>query len=255
MMDMMRLQADYTSLPARSLVPLLASLPAAQPATEKARQALLAWDYVLDKQSVAAGIYEAWYRQLSEAVTAVAVPAEARSMARGIPTKRVIEWLTAPGGDFGPNPITRRDSVLLSSLDAAVAELTKRHGADASGWAWGKYHEAMLRHPLSAALNAEQRAKFEVGPWPRGGDGNTVGATGGGPNQLSGASFRFIVEAGDWDAAVGTNTPGQSGDVRSPHYRDLFELWKNDRYFPVPFSRSAVQGVTELRTILAPARP
>ena len=45
---------------------------------------------------------------------------------------------------------------------------------------------------------------------------------------------------------MGANTPGQSGDVTSPHYRDLFELWKNDRYFPVKYSRPAVEGVTEL---------
>lgn len=254
MMDMMRLQTDYMSLPARSLVPLLAALPATSPATESARQALLGWDHVLDKQSVAAGIYEAWYRHLSDAVTQLVVPPAARTSARGIPTARIIQWLTVPGGDFGTDPIAGRDRVLLSSLDAAVAELTKQYGADMSGWVWGAYHHAMLRHPMSGALNAEQRARFEVGPWPRGGDGNTVGATGGGPNQVSGASFRFIVEANDWDAAVGANTPGQSGDVNSPHYRDLFELWKNDRFFPVKYSRAAVEDVTELRRILAPVR-
>ena len=253
MMDMMRLQTDYTSIAARSLVPLLASLPAADPATERARQALLAWDNVLDKNSVPAGIYEAWFRALTNQVTDAVVPAAARAMARGIPTKRIIEWLTAPGGDFGYNPGARRDSILLSSLNAAVADLTKRYGADMSGWAWGQYHQAMLQHPMSGALNTEQRARFEVGPWPRGGDGNTVGATGGGPNQVSGASFRFIVEANDWDSSVGANSPGQSGDVNSPHYRDLFELWKNDRFFPVKYSRPAVEGVTELRTILAPS--
>ncbi len=253
MMDMMRLQTDYTSIPARSLVPLLASLPASNAVTERARQSLLGWDNVLDKTSVPAGIYEAWFRELSSEVTDVMVPASARPMARGIPAKRIIEWLTAPGGEFGTNPGARRDSVLLSSLDVAVADLTKRYGADMSGWAWGQYHQAMLQHPMSSALNAEQRARFEVGPWPRGGDGNTVGATGGGPNQLSGASFRYIVEANDWDSSVGANTPGQSGDVDSPHYRDLYELWKNDRYFPVKYSRPAVEGVTELRTILTPA--
>ncbi len=255
MMDMMRLQTDYTSVAARSLVPLLAALPAADPAVERARQALLAWDNVLDRSSVAAGIYEAWYRQLSSAATTIVVPAPARAAARGISAKRVIEWLTSPGGEFGPNALATRDSVLLASLDGAVADLTKRYGADMSGWAWGRYHQAMLQHPMSAALNPEQRARFEVGPWPRGGDGNTVGATGGGENQVSGASFRYIVEANDWDNAVGANTPGQSGDVDSPHYRDLFELWKNDRYFPVKYSRPAVEGVTELKIVLAPARP
>jgi penicillin amidase len=207
---------------------------------------------VLDKNSVAAGIYEAWYSALTANVINAVVPAPARSMVRGVPSHRIIEWLTAPSGDLGANPLAVRDSLLLTSLSSAVAQLTERQGSDMSGWAWGRYHQAMLRHPMSAALNAQQKAKFEVGPWPRGGDGNTVGATGGGEYQTAGASFRFIVEANDWDNALGTNSPGQSGDVNSPHYRDLFELWKNDRYFPVKFSRAAVEGVTEARTFLAP---
>ena len=78
------------------------------------------------------------------------------------------------------------------------------------------------------------------GPAPRGGDGNTVGATGGGDNQTSGASFRIIVDLADWENAVGINTPGQSGNPDDPHYRDLFPLWANDRYFGVPFAKDRV---------------
>ncbi len=254
MMDMMRLQTDYTSIPARSIVPLLAPLTSSDPVVERARRELVAWNDALDKTSVAAGIYEAWYRALAPGVTTVVVPPAARAMARGIPTKRIIEWLTSPGGEFGPHPLVTRDSLLLAALATATSDLSLRYGADMSGWAWGQYHHALLQHPMSAALNAEQKKKFEVGPWPRGGDGNTVGATGAGENQVSGASFRFIVEANDWDAAVGINTPGQSGDVESPHYRDLFELWKNDQFFPVKYSRPAVEAVTEARFILAPTR-
>ena len=40
--------------------------------------------------------------------------------------------------------------------------------------------------------------------------------------------------------------------MKSPHYRDLFELWKDDRYFPVKFTRSAVEEVTEARNVLVP---
>ena len=252
MMDMMRLQTDYTSLPARQLVPLLAALPSGDPATERAREALLGWNDVLDASSVPAGIYEAWYRHLAPAVVDVVVPAPARASARNVPTTRIVQWLTSPGGEFGAAPLARRDSLLLGSLAAAVAELTQRYGADMSGWAWGRYHSVTLHHPMSASVSPEIRSRLEVGPWRRGGDANTVGATGAGENQTAGASFRFIVEPGDWDNAVGANTPGQSGDVNSPHYRDLFELWKNDRYFPVKYSRSAVEGVAELRTVLSP---
>jgi penicillin G amidase len=94
-----------------------------------------------------------------------------------------------------------------------------------------------------------------VGPAPRGGDANTVGAQGNGGNQTSGASFRMVVDVGDWERAVGTNSPGQSGDPDSPHYRDLFALCANDRYFPVPYSRARVDAAAEKRWVLAPAHP
>ena len=251
--DMMQLQTDYTSIPARQLVPLLSTLSSADPAVERARLALVGWNHVVDRNSVPGGIYEAWFRALADNLRSIVVPAAARPMVPYLSTHRLVEWLTAPGGDFGTNPLAKRDSIVIASLSTAVADLTARYGADMSGWAWGRFHSVTLQHPMSAVFNAEQKARFEVGPWPRGGDGNTVGATGSGETQRSGASFRMIVEAGDWDGSVGTNTPGQSGDVTSPHYRDLFELWKNDRYFPVKFTRSAVEGVTESRSILAPA--
>ncbi|HEY9450823.1 MAG TPA: penicillin acylase family protein, partial [Gemmatimonadaceae bacterium] len=78
------------------------------------------------------------------------------------------------------------------------------------------------------------------------------GATGGGDNQTSGASFRIIANTGDWDSSVGTNTPGQSGDPASPHYADLFQLWARDKYFPVAYTRPRVESVAERVTVLSP---
>ncbi|MCS6817264.1 MAG: penicillin acylase family protein, partial [Blastocatellia bacterium] len=51
------------------------------------------------------------------------------------------------------------------------------------------------------------------------------------------------------------NAPGQSGDPTSPHYRDLFELWKDGRYFPVFFSRAKIETVTIRRERLQPLQP
>ena len=52
--------------------------------------------------------------------------------------------------------------------------------------------------------------------------------------------------------SVGLNTPGQSGDVASPHYRDLYPLWARGRYFPVFFSRDKIETVTEKTLKLEP---
>jgi penicillin amidase len=64
-------------------------------------------------------------------------------------------------------------------------------------------------------------------------------------NQTGGGSFKIIVDTEDWDNSVGLNTPGQSGDVHSPHYRDLYPLWARGRYFPIFYSRKEIESVAE----------
>lgn len=252
-----RLQNDDLSLPARALVPLTRDIPVGA-AAGLARDRLLAWDFVLDRDSVPAGIYAMFQRRLLANVRDRLVPAAARGAA-GVVTlslKRVIDWLYAPDGRFGDDPTAERDALVGRSLEEAVAELTKRFGPDMAGWRYGQesYHHALIRHPLSQAVNAAARARLDAGPVPRGGDGSTVTATGNGDNQTSGGSFKLIADTEDWDNSIGINTPGQSGDAASPHYRDLLDLWAKGGYFPVAYSRGKVESVTESVTRLTPAR-
>ena len=55
-----------------------------------------------------------------------------------------------------------------------------------------------------------------------------------------GASVRIVVDVGDWDQSRWINAPGQSGDPRSPHYRDLAPLWADGHYVPLLYTRAAV---------------
>ncbi len=250
--EVARVQNDDVSIPARSLVPLLRDLPLQNETSAKARDLLTSWDFVLEKTSVPAGIYAMWQRRLQANVRAVMVPAKVDFQ---VSMKRIVDWLHAPGGAFGPNPTDARDALLARSLDEAVAELTKRFGAEMSAWRYGQdtYHHALIRHPLADVVNDVTRAKLNVGPAPRGGDSYTVSATGGGDNQTSGGSFKIIADTEDWDNTIGQNNPGQSGNPESPHYRDLFEMWSQGKYFPVAYSRRKVESVTEERIRLEPA--
>jgi penicillin amidase len=251
--DMMQLQNDDLSLPARALVPLLRDLPIADAASAKARDALLAWDRVLDKESVAAGVYEMWQRRILANMRDLVVPREAREAFGNLGMQKIIGWMQAPDGHFGADPIAGRDRVLVTSLDQAVAELTKRFGSDMGRWQYGQYHHALIRHMLSAAVKPEVRAKLDVGPLPRGGDSYTVTATGGADNQTSGGSLKIVADLDDWDRSVALNNPGQSGDPSNPHYRDLFELWARGKYFPIFYSRPKVESVTERTVVMQPA--
>ena len=105
---------------------------------------------------------------------------------------------------------------------------------------------------MSNAVSPDMKSKFEVGPAPRGGNSFTPNNTSSNDNQSHGASFRMIVDTGDWDACLGTNSPGQSGDPDHPHYRNLFEIWANDQFFPVFYSREKVESVKAEVLILKP---
>ncbi len=255
MADMMALQTDYHSIPARTIAPMLRHVGAAgDPETERARRLLLGWDFVLASNSVAAGIYNAFEARVRANVRAVFVPESQRRLLGGMALAKVIGHLTAPGGEFGEDPVAGRNAVLLRSLEEAVAGLRDKLGPDMDRWQYGQpdYKHATIRHPLSRASSPDIADRLTVGPHPRGGNSYTLNNTGGGDNQTSGASFRIIVDTGDWDRAVGSNTPGQSGDPDSPFYDNLFDLWANDRFFPVFYSRERVESVAAERHVLTP---
>ncbi len=253
MTDMIELQHDYLSIPARSLTPMLGTLEAADERVEEARRRLLDWDFTLDADSVAAGIYVAFERQLLDNIELLKVPPPAQPYL-SIGMKTMIDMLLSPDGDFGEDPIAGRDAFLLDALAQAVDTLTAKLGADMAAWSYGQenYKHALIRHPLAPAVNGELRDRLNVGPAPRGGNGYTVGNTGASDNQTSGASFRIFVDTRDWDNTLGMNTPGQSGDPDSPLYNNLFDLWANDRVFPAFFSRDKIESVLFERLHLQP---
>ncbi len=251
---MMRLQFDYLSIPARTLVPFLKNLHSDNSKTETARNLLLAWDFVLEKSSVEAGIYVAWEKKISENIIPVFVPEKGLSLYKGLPLSKIIGWITTIRPEFGRNAIEGRDKFLLDCLQQAVDDLTKKLGPDMKKWIYGQsaYHHVLIKHPMSNAVDAATRKKLDLGPLPRGGYGSTPGVTGTSDNQTSGASFRMVVDTKDWDMSMFTNSPGQSGDPESPFYGNLFELWARDQHFPVYFTREMIEKAAFEKITLSP---
>jgi penicillin amidase len=62
----------------------------------------------------------------------------------------------------------------------------------------------------------------------------------------------MVLDVGQWDNSRAINAPGQSGDPRSPHYRDLAERWRSGEYFPLLYSRAQVERYAASRITLRP---
>jgi len=249
--DMERLQNDLLSIPARELIGMLRK--AAPNSSDTAIQLLLSWDATVTRESAAAVLFELWMQDVSAAVLQKVVPENAQSILEELAPNQVVEILTHPGvNGFGANPDAARNQLLLSSLKSANERLTQLQGPDPNKWSWGQLHTIQFRHPLDQSKNA---AFMDPGPVARPGDEETVDSTGYyGKSfaQVSGASYREILDTSDWDKSVAVNVPGQSGQPGSAHYSDLLPLWIEGQYFPLSYSKAAVEKVARDRLTLAP---
>jgi penicillin amidase len=265
--DLVALHSDFVSPPARRIMARVALLPV--PRELDGLALLLDWDADLRADSAAAALFEVWYRRhlrpaLLGAALAPLVGADRVAAALGrlirvedasADARVDLELLEQPGTRLGPDPERTLADLVVATLPAAVGELTALLGPDRSEWRWGRLHVAMATHPLRALLTGVPEEHLMTGPAPRGGSGETVGNTAYDANfrQTSGATFRIVVDVGDWDSSLVMNMPGQSGRLGDPHTTDLFEPWARGEAFPLAYSRERVDEVAEQVIELRPA--
>jgi penicillin amidase len=268
--EMKNLQNDVVSLPARVLVRLLRDACGAEASVETAAKAaapaacaapaaqlLMKWDAAVTRDSGAAALYEIWLPEVERAVFERLAPESVWKLFEGRWPRTIVlaHLLKADTETFGLEPAAARDRLLLDALAPSVEKLSKLEGPDPAGWQWGKLHQVRFRHPLDRLPGAAKL--LDLGPLARPGDGSTVNATSFGPDfeQESGASYREIMDLADWDRSVAVNVPGQSGQPASPHYSDLLPLWAEGQYFPLLYTKPAVEQQTSDRLQLVPERP
>lgn len=146
-------------------------------------------------------------------------------------------WLPAGFADY---------PALMRACDTeSIAALEKRHGADRSAWIWSKVSAARFPHPLvSAPLIGGQFATPTDGLF---GSSQT-------PNVASFVSMRLIATPGNWDLTRHSIPLGQSGNARSPHYKDQFPSFKAGEVLGYPYSPAAVKAATVQTVQFTPAR-
>ena len=217
--DMERLQQDTLSLPARELVPLLKDVTVTDPAVQDARKRLLEWNFVLDRESVPATIYEFWALKLGPLAFAPRVPEQARSSVRQYDMRRVIAWMKKPDRAYRREP--RRGA---QPHPRAGARRSRRRPAQALR----RRHERLEvgRHPygrLRASARRHRRRRRACSTSSRSAAAATASPcmaasspTETSTKQTSGASFMFVMDVSDWDNSTGLSVPGQLGAAAQP---------------------------------------
>jgi penicillin amidase len=259
LLDSMRLQTDAVSPQARRLLALVRDVPGGTMGinVDHALKLLTAWDAHLTIDSPAAAIYETWANKyLGKAVVARVTPAAARDIVGNGHLEAIVRYLETPDTRLGPDPRAARNELILETLKAATDELAQRLGSDPHSWAWGRLHVAKWEPAVGVLADPELKAQMSVGPLATPGSASTPRAQTWRASDFSvtaGASVRFVFDVGAWDNSVFTNSPGQSADHSSSHYRDLFPLWAEGGYAPLPFSREAVERAARRVIALKPA--
>jgi penicillin amidase len=241
--DSLALQRDYVSVFAREVMSRLPELK------DQPHGKLLAqWDQALTPDSAAAALWNIWYaRHLAIALGTLLTEKPMPPNTPALDSLTMLALLDTPEGK----------ARAYSSLSAAHAEVTTLLGEDESLWQWGKLHQIKFEHPLYAVAPPDLKRQMALPPYPRGGSGNTTNNTGYLPADLlvrSGASFRMVLDVGNWDTAFATNAPGQSGDPRSKFYDNLLDNWATDGSFPLLFSRTEVEKKKAFSIKLTPVK-
>ncbi len=235
--DFAQLQASWYSDINRQLAQAIAAEAAPQSDTEKTALALLKdWDGFMTPESRPAALSELALRNLLRLALDPKLDSasiDSYLTLAGYPYMFLQALLDEPANPWWHG---RRAELLTAALSAAVTELGDQ--------TWGDIHAHTAAHPLGSI--PPLRPIFNRGPFPTGGNWNTVNSGGYYPDRpyamLLGPAYRIIADPANWDASRSIIPSGQSGQPFSPHYDDQIQPWLKVEYHPLPFSMEAIQS-------------
>jgi penicillin amidase len=259
--DVARMQRDVVSPQPRALARLLFDTiepPDARSATALAM--LKAWDGSMRLGSPEAVLYQRYYQEAARALVRDELgealwgeyAASAVSLARGMDrfAKRGAEaWcddVDLPGQQSC-------GAVLGAALARSVDALEREQGSNQKAWRWDAANVVRFAHtPMDAVAWLRPIFSREL---RRAGHGFTVDPSTRIRNQVLIASYRQVIDVGDWDNSRFIIPMGQSGHPISAHYDDMLTLWHEGRYVPMVFSETAVRAAARNSLTLRPHLP
>ena len=260
--DFSAIQMDMQNPGAKSLLPRLTHLTAEKKSQQEALTLLSGWNGNMSRDSSEATIFAAWMAHftrllIEDDANKVSHPNGGEAVLNRMINQDnlpLLEQVILNGDnqgwcDYLSTPdIEDCDKLLLTALDHALNELTRKLGKDMKDWSWGKTHKAHFPHyPFT---------DFKYAPdFPGQGDSswaflfhrsinsqsgsNSVNVAGFSLEennrfeQFAGPSYRQIIDLGNPEKDQFSLSTGQSANLLSRHYDDLLSRHQHGEYLQI----------------------
>jgi len=259
--ELQAIQGDVSPIWAREVLPYLRNLSSSEPQLAEALGLLQAWDGRAVRESAGAALFEAFRLHLINATFGDELGEQLLERAQSTAMDALLNLLpeerAAWFDDVTTPQVETRDQILLQALGEAVEELTDKQGANQKNWRWGDFHTATFENQsLGRCGIGPIEALFNRGPFPVDGSLATV-------NQESYsmsepydvetlASYRQIIDLGDFSRSVSMHTTGQSGHPFHRHHDDMIDSWRDIAYHPMLWEQGDVEAGADSVLVLTP---
>ena len=213
-----------------------------------------AQDPVSSPEAAAPAIFAGWYLNFMEAVFKEEMGEEMyeRFISSAYIVYKALDYQLEKGESawFGDS----LDELLLASYRRTIEELEEQLGPNPSQWQWQELQSISFDH----LLGEEDMLKpfFNRGPYPYGGDNETVGRANYSLNDpfnvTLAAGLRFIAVMDQQVEAYGVFAGGQSGHFMSGHYDNYIETWLDGDYYKIIGSSDELPEEQTREIILRP---
>ena len=253
------IQKDTNSTMANELLPLMLNVVPPEGVQSTLHHMLSEWNGDMSKERPEPLIFTTWLRELNIGI----YRDELSNLTPSFLSQRpVFIHSVLSNKPYWCDDVTTPESEnchfqLLKSLERTAMKLTRKYGPEPTIWQWSSEHIASFPHVLLDKIPLINRiASLEVAT---DGGNYTVNRGTGYTNSAKpfqhrhGPGFRAIYNLADLKKSQFMIATGQSGHLRSPHYRDMLTDWSETQYRQFTPSRRALEGVKSQHLTLHPA--
>ena len=253
------IQLDQHSAPLHAFAARLAALDPVDDNERALLAEIAAWDGVMGTTSRPAALVALSFIRYRRDALHELLGADADLALGGLLAIPTLDLLGARAGSWALQRLDaqpeRAPDDLAAAFRAAVRQLRDRFGPDTHAWTWGACRAVQLHHALADAPLIG--SILSAGPWPFGGDADTVsqsGVLGLDPFRPASAvpALRLIVELSDPPQAEFVLAGEQTADALHPT-GPMADAWLRGRRLPLLRDRDAILQQRPRRLRLRPA--